>query len=295
MRSWVANSLLLTLFTVTAGPAVAAPIFGVSPRTQFFLGTVGRSFGQFARNSSSTARLDVFLVPLIGSYSFRTDTTLTAILPVVSKRLTASLAGVRRVRETDGIGDLIVQGKYRFFRKDSPFGRDQAALILAVKLPSGEDDESDRFGRLPPPVQPGTGSVDGIIGLAVGRTRRTVSLEGGVVFKANSQANNFRFGNVLSYDFAFQYQTYPDWPTPGFSQLNFTIEMNGVTSGRNELRGRKLTNSGGTVIFISPGLQYIVSANLLIEGGVQIPVIKRLYGSQLEPDVRARFGLRYIF
>ena len=49
------------------------------------------------------------------------------------------------------------------------------------------------------------------------------------------------------------------------------------------------------MLFISPGIQYIVTENLLFEAGVQIPIVKDFPSGRLEPDYTVLFGFRYLF
>ena len=266
--------------------AASAPIFGVSPRTQFFLGTAVRSFGLFNRSSGNGVTLETWTVPFILSYALQTDMTLALNVPYLTKRL----EGPDGDQETNGVGDVGVSWKYTFIRKDRPFGRTQAAFLLGLEFPTGDFD-LDR----PPPLQLGSGSLDGIMGAAAGHTTAHFSIEGGLVYKANSEANDFRFGNTLRYDLYLAYQTYPDFPTPGLSQLNFSLELNGRTSEKHEASGRNIEGTGGTVVFIAPGIQYIVGPTLLVEAGVQVPIIRDLSSRVLESDYNVLFGLRWIF
>ncbi|RMF85705.1 MAG: transporter [Nitrospinota bacterium] len=291
-KSWLAlagvTAFLVGLLLGIPG-ADAAPIFGQSPRTQFFLGTAVRSFGRFQKLSGGGRDLAVWTAPLVASYALRTDATVTLIVPYVNKRLQTPAGTLR----ADGLGDLQILGKYRFFRRDAPFSRLQAAILGGLKLPTGSNSEGPGIQKAPA-LQPGSGSVDGIVGGAAGYTTMHWSFEGALTYKINSTAEDFRFGNVLAYDFYVAYQLYPDWPTPGLSQLNISLELNGRTSGHNEVHGREVPESGGTVLFLSPGLQYIVSGNLLLETGVQVPMVRELRGA-LEPDYTVLFGFRYLF
>lgn len=279
------GSIAMMLMALPLHDAAAAPIFSVSPRTQFFLGTAVRSFGLFNRSSDHGVTLETWTVPVVLSYALQTDMTLALTVPYLRKRLD----GPNGVQETDGIGDVSTTWKYTFMRRDRPFGRTQAAFLLGLELPTGDFDP-DR----PPPLQLGSRSLDGMIGAAAGHTTPHLSIEGGLVYKANSEANDFRFGNTLRYGLSLAYQTYPNFPTPELSQLNFSVEFNGRTSEKNEAFGHEVPGTGGTVVFVSPGMQYIVGPTLLVEAGVQIPMVHDLPDGALEPDYRVLVGFRWI-
>jgi hypothetical protein len=266
----------------------AAPIFGASPRTQFFLGTAVRSFGFFQKSEGGGSELNVWTAPAIFSYALVTDATLTLNVPYINKHFETPTSTFK----ASGIGDISLVGKYRFYRRDLPFGRDQAAFIGGLEFPSGSTNEGPGL-KAAPPLQLGSGGVDGIVGVATGTTRKSYSIEGSLRGKINSEAKDFKFGNVLLYDLYLAYQTYPGWPTPP-AQLNFSVEFNGRTFGDNSVDGTKV-DTGRTVLFISPGIQYIVTGNLLFETGVQIPIVKDFPSGGLEPDFTVLFGFRFIF
>ncbi len=284
---WRMGLLILGLALLPAH-VLAAPIFGASPRTQFFLGTALRSFGQFQKSSGGGNELKVWTAPAIFSYALVTDATLNLVVPYQRRHLETPAGDF----DADGIGDITLFGKYRFYRRDLPFGRDQISFIGGLELPSGSTSKGPGL-KAAPSLQLGSGGVDGIVGVAAGTTRSWYSIEGALRGKINSEAKDFKFGNVLLYDLYLAYQTYPEWPTPP-AQLNFSIEFNGRTFADNEREGREL-NTGGTVLFVSPGIQYIVTGNLLFETGVQIPIVNDFPSGQLEADFTVLFGLRYLF
>jgi hypothetical protein len=53
-------------------------------------------------------------------------------------------------------------------------------------------------------------------------------------------------------------------------------------------------NTGGTIIFLAPGIQY-VTRRYILEAAVQIPVVQNLNGNALENEYVARTGFRWNF
>lgn len=290
--------VIATMVLAQGGTADAAPIQGVSPRTQFFLGTAVRSFYQFTLLERGDRELRVQAVPLIFSYALRPDATLTFSLPYLDKEL--ELPDGRTLRSS-GVGDGRVLGKWTFLRRDAPHARAQAAVFGGLELPSGSDSEREDGVLLPPGLQPGSGSVDGLLGAAFGFTTRRFNVEGGLQWQLNSEANDFRFGNELAYDLALQYSLYPSFPTADRSQLNLTLEFNERHTEKDRLGRHELGNSGGDVILVSPGIQYILNSNLLLEASFQTPIYQELNEDSVDgPDplrfkYSVLFGFRYIF
>jgi hypothetical protein len=186
-----------------------------------------------------------------------------------------------------------VTGKYRFWHKDVPFGVTQAAVFGGLEVPTGSDGERDNVGTLLPiSLQLGSGSVDPFVGAAVGRTGRTHSLEGGAQYQINTKGEEFELGDEVRYDLTYQYQIFP--PQIENSQLNLTVELNGKHVEKHELAGRKVNNSGGDVLFVAPGLQFLINT-VVFEGSIQLPIFQDLNGTQPETDYNVLVGMRYLF
>lgn len=112
--TWLVISLLLGI----SWDSNADPIRAISPRTEFFLGTAVRSFGDIVSKERGDRKLRIGVVPFIFSYAIKTDATLAVQIPYSEKRLRLKDSKGRRVTlESRGLGDLMVMGKYRFYRK----------------------------------------------------------------------------------------------------------------------------------------------------------------------------------
>ncbi len=252
-----------------------------------------------SRKSDPTDReLRVYATTLRGVIGLHEDVTLSLTLPYLFKELKTRTAGQRMRLSSDGLGDLSVVGKWRFFKLPELGETTEAAGFLGLELPTGKDDERDSGMRLPQPLQPGSGSVDGILGLAFTRLwdggRWLVNAD--TFYKANSEANDYQFGNVLRFDVGGQYRVYP-WRYEYYDQLtlNAILELNGSYAEKDTLDGDRLGTTGGLKLFVSPGIQAIVTDSLLLETGIQIPFYRDLNGPQLAEDFRVTVELRWRF
>ena len=50
-----------------------------------------------------------------------------------------------------------------------------------------------------------------------------------------------------------------------------------------------------SLLFLSPGIQYLPIPQMILEGSVQVPIHRDLNGRQVAPDWSAVVGLRYLF
>ena len=290
-RQW-GMSFLVIILLLLGPPAWAAPIRGLSPRTTFIEGTALRTFGELVHKEGASQEIDIYRIPFIVQYQIMPDATIAVAVPYVEKRRKGTRSGTTSVRSTNGLGDVRVTGKYRFWHKDVPFGVTQAAVFGGLEVPTGSDSNRDNVGALLPiSLQLGSGSVDPFFGAAIGRTGRTHSLEGGAQYQINTKGDEFEVGDTVRYDLTYQNQIFP--PQIENSQLNLTVELNGKHLEKDELAGQKVENSGGDTVFVAPGLQFLINT-VVFEGSVQLPIVQELNGTQPETDFNVLFGLRYL-
>ncbi len=81
---------------------------------------------------------------------------------------------------------------------------------------------------------------------------------------------------------------------PGLRSLYGVLEANFIHQDKNRSAGVEDPNSGGTRLFLVPGLQY-VTKRWIVEAAVQLPVVQDLNGTALENDYIVRAGFRFNF
>ena len=247
---------------------------------------------RFLKAQDSTRDLEVIAVPSVFVYGVTEKFALIGMVPYMD--MTLKMAGINR--GAAGLGDSMLLGRYQVFQLDRPGETFRAQILGGLKLPTGRDDKSDAMGRLPPPMQLGSGSYDPVVGGTFTWQRLRWQADFDLSYKINTKANGFRFGDTLAHDAAFEYrlspQTLPEQGVPSF--IYGVLELNGRWAERSELHGAKVGDSGGYTLFISPGLQY-VTQRWVAEISVQWPLIQDLNGNQVKTDyvLSAGFRIRY--
>ena len=245
----------------------------------------------------SAANRDVRVSGLISvlGYGVTRDFAMFGVLPYLDKRLDMDMVGQRVTRSDRGIGDLMVIGRYTAYQSDAPGRTFRVAPFLGVKAPTGRNDAQDGLGRLPAPIQLGSGSWDALGGVVGTYQTLDFQIDSQLSYKANREANDFRFGNVTELDASFQYRLWPrslGSGVPGF--LYGVLEANLVRAEKNRMSEVVDLNSGGTTLFLTPGLQY-VTKKWIWEAGVQIPVVQNLNGTALKNNYILNAGFRINF
>lgn len=220
---------------------------------------------------------------------------LFGVLPYLDNQLELTVEGERRERSARGIGDFSLFGRYTLLERDWPQRNFRLAPFAGVKTPTGEDEEIDALGPLPPSVQVGSGSWDPFFGVVATYQTLAFQVDAQVSYLATTEANAFEFGDVVQLDASLQYRLWPrtlGGGVPGF--LYGVVETNLTHQDENEINGVEDPNSGGTLLFLVPGLQY-VTKRWIVEAGVQLPAVQALNGTALENDyiVRASFRINF--
>ena len=225
-------------------------------------------------------------------------TIFTVALPVLHKVSQTASAGLPRTELSDsGLGDVTLTVKQRFYHNDFLGGGFQAAFIGAIKLPIGDDDQRDSRGNLlPPSLQLGTGSIDFPLGVVFTAFKDRFGFNSDFIYRFKNDSRGFRFGNEMKVDLAFGYRLYPsEYKSLRDKVLSAYLELNTQTSQRAALNGVEILDSGGTILFLSPGIQAVLRPRFLLEASFQIPVYQKLNGTQLAFAPTANLGLRLLF
>lgn len=183
---------------------------------------------------------------------------------------------------TDGLGDPEIMAMAHLFNFAN--GAWQLQAVTGGRVPLGNSEQKNEAGeRLEQHLQTGSGAWAGIFGVQLMHASSSVPL----FFSASYQANatndqDFTYGNVFRFNAAAQKAL--------FNPVDVIAEVNGRTADYDDAGGESDPNSGGTVVYFSPGLRLRLGGALSLRGQVQIPIGEDLHGEQDE-KVNVRTGL----
>lgn len=200
-------------------------------------------------------------------------------------------------RDTGGIGDVSIFGRYTTYQDDFIGGTFRIAPFLGVTAPTGDDNDRDRFGELPRPLQAGDGAWDGFGGVVTTYQTLQYQVDAQLLYRENGRHDGFARGDETRFDTSLQYRIWPHSlkgvsGTPGF--VYALLESNLIHRERDETGNSTDANSGGTQWLLAPGLQYI-SRRWVVEGTVQLPVAEDPNGDAIQDDYIVRVGFRRNF
>ena len=312
MNSWRSRVVAVVVAGLSAmglSRAQSPPIRGEGGVTEFFQGRAVRTFSQFIildrllvdgdeQPNPQRMRVLAYIQPFAFNLAPAPNFNMTIIAPIVVKRLTNVVQP--DLRTTRGFGDLIVQGKYRFWKKLSPGTRTDFAVLAGAKLPTGSTGARDASGnRLPIPAQVGTGSTDGFAQGSISHENidRGFALFSDLRYTAKTEGKGYEFGDTVELDWGAKKRLYPWRYASELKPVEFHAELAFLYShaARDRNVGVRVASSGGDTVFWAPGITSIIKKRFLLEGSFQFPITQRLNGTQLGQRWNVLFGTRIIY
>lgn len=180
-----------------------------------------------------------------------------------------------------GIGDISLVGRYRILsqRKKDPLN---LAIGLGVKMPTGTTDEEESGVCLPGFLQTGTGSWDPIIELGAHKVTGRHWLSTHFMYRMTTEGElgdkDFENPDLFKYNFAYGYAI--------SSLFDLGIELNGEFKDKSKLDGVEQDNTGGHIVYLSPGIHFKFHEGMHFDLCVPVPIYRDLNGMQLSEDYR---------
>jgi hypothetical protein len=193
---------------------------------------------------------------------------------------------------TADLGDIKLIGRYQGFSEQHNFG-----VMFGVKLPSGDHDKygvstdtsAPEAVLIDPGLQPGTGTTDAILGAYYldSLNRSWDYFAQGLVQKALNTKDEYKPGDSLNINLGVRYLE--------FSGVTPQLQLNARHVERDSGDNADVFSTGGTLIYLSPGVSVPLNRRSSVYGFLQLPVYQDVNGVQLTPRYTASLGARYSF
>ena len=281
----IAGASAIALLLAFAAPN--APAQGINTNVALPIAegeAIWRSQLRYLRASDDPSALDrdlrALAAPQTLAYGITPQLTAFATLATLPRRKLR--AGGETLRRDEALGDLTLLGRYMLHVDDyAPLSTRRAALLGGVKFPTG----ADRFG---------TPSFDPIVGGVATWAANRHEWDVDVLVQLSTERHDIEAGDRLRYDLAYRYRLWPERFGRRAVQLNGILELNGLWTGRTRIEGRTLRDTGGHLLFVSPGLQ-LAARRFVVEASAQLPIVQDLRGPQLETDFVGVVSVRIPF
>lgn len=188
---------------------------------------------------------------------------------------------------TRSLGDIKLIGRYQGF-----FEARDTGVLLGVKLPTGKHDANFASGpgvgqQLDRSLQPGSGSTDIILGVYHTRAlgKNWDGFAQAIFQVAVRTKDDYRPGNSLNLNAGVRYV---DW-----GSVVPQLQLNARAVRRDSGLNSDPDNTGGRLVYLSPGVTMTVSKSAKVYGFIQLPLYQYVEGLQLSPRWNASVGLNF--
>lgn len=277
MRRVVFCLLLVLIFSGESIGGITADA-GLTPALdRWIIRTQIRFMHRDGNSTTKPNEVKSIMAPLVIAYGLRPELTLMVRQVFIDMDMTM-MTGQSK---TSGFGDLLVMAKYRAFRLNNINGTFGIAPLVAVEFPTGKKSLTSNGYNFKTGIfitrRSGYWKSD------LNLTYKFNGLAGGDDKKQNSI---FEMIAAVSHQFSFGENAN--------SMLAPVVEFTYRNSTEIEINGIKDTDSGESIVQLSPGLKFTHNSTIL-EFLINIPAWQKQNGSQPEWKLTGLFGIRYMF
>jgi hypothetical protein len=188
---------------------------------------------------------------------------------------------------TSGFGDMALTGKGALLVTTKHL------LVggVGIKFPTGEYKLRDSEGAInEPTIMPGTGSFDLLLSgyYSYGWHPHEMDTFLSFLYRLNTENPlDYKFGNATMVNGGINY-------IPA-EKVTLTGQVNARFAGRDEFKGESVPSTGGTFVYLTPGVRVQASPNTAFYTHLQMPVYQKVNEVNLAPRYGLLLGVSYAF
>jgi hypothetical protein len=232
------------------------------------------------------------------NYGLNQRFSVTGVVPFIKQtRTIQAYNGTEDFTATQGLGDVVFLVKYRIINSEKTSELDWV-VGAGPKFPTAKTDFTNNQGLvLPADMQPGSGSFDGIFWSYFLKSRFLNNPNLGLVavtaFRYSGENKNYnttqtyRFGNEFQFSMGLNYNFFLKWPVNVFAFARYRFQDEDL------IDGGIFPSSGGQWVYVIPGLNINFSPLWSMRISGDIPVYRKLEGTQLTTSGKFTAGILF--
>jgi hypothetical protein len=277
-------------------PFPVAPIRTTSPGLTVYRGGAFTPRYIYMRQQLGGLKVDRHIMLLNFSYTPTPKLLVEAEIPITRVSFNdGAISG-----SGEGVGNVIVSGKYRFFRQVEEWGDRQAALHFGLELPTGKKGapgeqqlQAPAFVRQQ--LSPISGGLSPHIDLTYSQAKGRLIFGGNAEVVLRFERDGFRMGHELRVNTDLEYVLFPrKYDRPG-GEVFAILESNLIRRGTGRVAGAPVIGSRSTEYYLAPGVQYAMRPRFVIEASYQFPVARDTGPQALRIERGLLVGVRFLY
>ena len=188
-----------------------------------------------------------------------------------------------------GLGDPTLMGKYLLLNEPV-----ELALLAGIQIPLGNTRQRTDDGELlEPDHQPGSGSWNPLLGVAVARQFETFTIGASALYRITSRGrHDFTPGQQVVFAVKGEMQLLG---LGTFPRLYGSLELSEQFTAKDMEKSVTNHDTGGSIIGLGFGLRLRATEHLTVGGTFTVPLYQGLYGQQHKERYEILFGTAYDF
>ncbi len=277
-------------------PAPVAPIRTTSPGLTVYRGGAFVPRYVYTRQQLGELKVDRHILLLSFSYTPTPKLLVEAEIPITR----ISFKNGATSADAEGVGNVTISGKYRFFRQVEAWGDRQAAVRFGLELPTGKKDAPGEIQLQAPAfvrqqLSPISGGLSPHVDLTYSQAKGRFIFGGNVESVLRSERDGFRMGHELRINTDLEYVLFPrKYDRPG-GEVFAILESNFIWRGAGRIGGAPVVESRSTEYYLAPGIQYAAHPRFVIEGSFQLPVVRNTGSQALRIERSVLVGVRFLY
>ena len=222
----------------------------------------------------------------------------TGVIPFIRQtRTIQAYNNIEDITITQGLGDILFLIKYRLIHPEEISEIDWV-VGAGPKIPTARTNYTNNQElMLPADMQPGSGSLDGILWSYFLKNRFLKNPNLGLVAfsslrysgenKNYNTSQTYRFGNEFQFSMGMNYNFFVKWPVNIFTFMRYRFQDEDLID-----KG-VFPSSGGEWVYVIPGMNINFTPHITTRISGDIPVYRKLEGTQLTTSYKLTFALQF--
>ncbi len=262
-------------------------------------------------NAEANEDSDVHSISTVRQYSLNIATgitdnfTLAAQLPYIERTNIVEAhhdeddgeTEIEKLGDAEGIGDARLFGLYRFMKNEAK--KHSTAAIFGIKIPTGNTNEKSPEEKYEAELQPGSGSWDPFVGIAYSKQLKNISFDTNATYQLVTEGTqDTDLGDFVGINAALSYRRESNHGHHNehmHLQWDLILELNGEWREKEDIDGKTNDDSGGLIVFASPGVRVSSNKGMSAALAIGVPVIEDLHGLQSKPQYRLIANASFAF
>jgi hypothetical protein len=204
---------------------------------------------------------------------------------------------IQYLGNNSGFADASLYGLWQITPATNDATLLSSAIIAGSNFPTGKTNTMTNTGELFVAAdQPGTGAFVPYVGIIFSKEWKGLMFSHNLFYAHPSKGTQYTtLGSVFDYNFAVVADLYEGKAKKINYSINGVLELNGEYTTHDVILNESDPNSGGNIVYLSPGIRVNIGEKVSFYTNINIPTFQRINGIQSLSEYNIYSGLDFVF